>query len=67
VYVQPDQQLEKLTVWWKEFIDTPTAFVAVIDGKAKPLVRGGAEGLEKFKKVMASQLGLVEQGMLSGK
>jgi hypothetical protein len=66
VYLQPDQQLRNLAAWWKEFIDTPTVFVALVNGKAKPLVRGGAEGLEKFKKVMASQLGLVQQGMLSG-
>jgi hypothetical protein len=38
----------------------------MVDGKPKPLVRGGDEGMEQFKKVFISQLGLVEAGMLSG-
>lgn len=67
VYVQRDQQLSKLAAWWAEYITTESAFVAMVAGKPKALVRGGAEGLQKFKQVVANQLELVHQGMLSGK
>ncbi|WIA41424.1 hypothetical protein OEZ86_005007 [Tetradesmus obliquus] len=65
VYVQRDQQLSKLAAWWAEYFTTESAFVAMVAGKPKALVRGGAEGLQKFKQVVANQLELVHQGMLS--
>lgn len=65
-YLSPDEQLRNIELWWKTYVLAETAFVAVVDGKVKALVRGGKQGLERFAKVMASQLTLVEKGMLSG-
>lgn len=65
-YLPPDEQLHNIGRWWQTYILTEAAFVARVDGKVKTLVRGGQEGMDKFARVMANQLSLVEKGMLSG-
>lgn len=68
VYIQPELQMERLEQWWKDYIDNQGAFIDTsVSGQARPLVRGGEQGLANFRKVMDSQLQLVRKGMLSGR
>eukprot|EP00775_Hariotina_reticulata_P012129 gene12129-12267_t len=66
VYLPPEQQAERLEQWYATYIEDLTVFVDTsVAGQARPLIRGGAEGLKEFKKVFQSQLQLVFKGMLS--
>ena len=66
-YLQPEQQSARLDQWHQKYIVNKAAFVDnSVAGQARPLVRGGEEGLKKFEKVLSSQLELVHKGMLSG-
>jgi len=67
-YLPPEQQAERLERWYATYIEDKTVFVDTsVAGQARPLIRGGAEGLKEFKKVFQSQLQLVFKGMLSGR
>ena len=67
VYLPPQIQLQRLEAWYMQYILNKAAFVdTTIPGKLHRLVRGDEEGLQKFAKVLNSQLELVRKGMLSG-
>lgn len=67
IYLEPDVQAQRISKWRETYILNETVFVdTTVAGQARPLVRGGAEGLQKFEKVLLSQLDLVHKGMLSG-
>lgn len=66
-YLQAAEQAARIIKWREHYILNEVAFVDTsVAGNARPLVHGGVEGLQKFQKVLASQLELVHKGMLSG-
>jgi len=68
IYQLPEEQARRLAQWYATYIDDLTTFVDTsVAGQARPLIRGGAEGLKQFKKMFQSQLELVFKGMLSGR
>lgn len=67
IYLPRDVQAARLNTWMEDYIIKETAFVDTsVAGQARPLVRGGAEGKDKFLKMWADQMQLVHKGMLSG-
>jgi hypothetical protein len=66
-YLEADVQAQRINKWRETYLLNESIFVdTTVAGQARPLVRGGAEGLQKFEKVLLSQLELVHKGMLSG-
>lgn len=66
-YLPAEVQSARLNQWYETYITNEGAFVDTsVAGQARPLVRGGAEGKQKFDQMFQNQLQLVHKGMLSG-
>jgi hypothetical protein len=66
-YLEADVQAQRINKWRETYLLNESICVDItVAGQARPLVRGGSEGLQRFEKVLLSQLELVHKGMLSG-
>lgn len=67
IYLAAEVQSARLNKWRETCITNEAAFVDTsVAGQARPLVRGGAEGKQKFDLMFQNQMQLVHKGMLSG-